>query len=101
MSMIVLVTGATSGFGAAIARRFAAEGHRIVAVGRRRARLETLTDELGAGQVHPLVLDVRDRAAVAAARSRTSSTSGCTWPAPSSSVNVSSRARLRPTATIR
>ena len=67
MSMIVLVTGATSGFGAAIARRFAAEGHRIVAVGRRRARLETLTDELGAGQVHPLVLDVRDRAAVAAA----------------------------------
>jgi NADP-dependent 3-hydroxy acid dehydrogenase YdfG len=34
--MIVFVTGASSGFGAAIARRFAKEGHRIVVTGRRR-----------------------------------------------------------------
>ena len=33
--MIVLVTGATSGFGVSIARRFAADGHRIIATGRR------------------------------------------------------------------
>jgi 3-hydroxy acid dehydrogenase/malonic semialdehyde reductase len=65
--MIVLVTGATSGFGAAIARRFAHEGHRVIAVGRRRERLDALVQELGVGQVHPLVLDVRDRAAIAAA----------------------------------
>ena len=40
--MIVLVTGATSGFGAAIARRFAREGHRIIAAGRRTDRLDAL-----------------------------------------------------------
>ncbi|MGH8141030.1 MAG: SDR family oxidoreductase [Steroidobacteraceae bacterium] len=62
--MTVLVTGATSGFGAAIARRFAADGHRIVAVGRREERLAALVEELGARCVHPVALDVRDRAAV-------------------------------------
>jgi 3-hydroxy acid dehydrogenase/malonic semialdehyde reductase len=67
MSMIILVTGATSGFGLAIARRFAAEGHRIIAAGRRRERLTALVEELGAARVHPVVLDVRDRAAVDAA----------------------------------
>jgi 3-hydroxy acid dehydrogenase/malonic semialdehyde reductase len=67
MSMIVLVTGATSGFGAAIARRFAADGHRIIAAGRRRERLAALAQEFGPARIHPLVLDVRDRAAVEAA----------------------------------
>ncbi|MCK8782892.1 bifunctional NADP-dependent 3-hydroxy acid dehydrogenase/3-hydroxypropionate dehydrogenase YdfG [Roseomonas sp. NAR14] len=61
--MIVLVTGATAGFGLAIARRFAADGARIVAAGRRAERLESLRAELG-DLVHPLELDVRDRAAV-------------------------------------
>ena len=65
--MIVLITGATSGFGAATARRFAADGARIVAVGRRADRLEALRTELGADKVHPVTLDVRDRAAVAEA----------------------------------
>ncbi len=65
--MIVLVTGATAGFGAAIARRFHAAGHKIVAAGRRADRLEALAAELGRETVHPLVLDVRDRDAVAAA----------------------------------
>jgi len=65
--MIVLITGATSGFGAATARRFAEDGARIVAVGRRADRLEALRSELGAEKVHPVTLDVRDRAAVAQA----------------------------------
>lgn len=64
--MNVLVTGATSGFGAAIARRFVREGHRVVATGRRAERLSALAAELG-GHLHPVVLDVRDRAAVEAA----------------------------------
>jgi 3-hydroxy acid dehydrogenase / malonic semialdehyde reductase len=66
MTMIVFVTGATSGFGAAIARRFAAEGHRVVAAGRRHDRLNALVEELGRHRIYPLVLDVRDRRAVEA-----------------------------------
>jgi 3-hydroxy acid dehydrogenase / malonic semialdehyde reductase len=61
--MIVLVTGATSGFGAAIARRFARDGHRIVAAGRRVDRLEALRAELGEA-VFTVPLDVRERPAV-------------------------------------
>ncbi|NGY06298.1 SDR family oxidoreductase [Solimonas terrae] len=63
--MNVLVTGATSGFGAAIARRFITEGHRVVATGRRRERLEALAAECGE-RLHAVALDVRDRAAVEA-----------------------------------
>ncbi len=64
--MIILITGATAGFGAAIARRFAAGGARIVVAGRRRERLDALAAELGRDVIHPLALDVRDRAAVEA-----------------------------------
>jgi 3-hydroxy acid dehydrogenase/malonic semialdehyde reductase len=58
--MIVFVTGATAGFGAAIARRFVREGHKVVAAGRRRERLEALKKELGA-PVWTVELDVRER----------------------------------------
>lgn len=61
--MIVLVTGATSGFGEAIARRFITEGHRVVATGRRSERLDALRSELG-GDLWTLPLDVTDREAV-------------------------------------
>ncbi|NDG50919.1 MAG: SDR family NAD(P)-dependent oxidoreductase [Rhodospirillales bacterium] len=55
--MIILVTGATAGFGLAIARRFASQGGRIIAAGRRAERLEALQAELGEA-VLPLALDV-------------------------------------------
>jgi 3-hydroxy acid dehydrogenase/malonic semialdehyde reductase len=64
--MIVLVTGASVGFGAATARRFARDGARVIAAGRRNEKLEELRRELGEN-VLPLALDVSDRAAVAAA----------------------------------
>jgi 3-hydroxy acid dehydrogenase/malonic semialdehyde reductase len=63
--MIVFVTGASAGFGAAIARAFVKGGHRVVATARRRDRLDALARELG-GNLLPLELDVRDRAAVEA-----------------------------------
>ncbi len=67
MSSTILITGATAGIGAAAARRFAGEGWRVVATGRRRERLDALVAELGADKIHPVVLDIRDEAAVAAA----------------------------------
>lgn len=64
--MIIMVTGATAGFGTAIARRFVKEGHRVIAVGRRADRLENLQRELG-DALFPLALDVTQRANVDAA----------------------------------
>ncbi|HZR36573.1 MAG TPA: SDR family oxidoreductase [Nevskia sp.] len=61
--MIVFVTGASAGFGAAIARRFIADGARVVATARRLERLKALRQELGE-RLLPVELDVRDRAAV-------------------------------------
>lgn len=64
--MIVFVTGATAGFGAAIARRFIHDGATVIACGRREERLSALQRELGP-RLHPLQLDVTDRQAVSAA----------------------------------
>jgi 3-hydroxy acid dehydrogenase/malonic semialdehyde reductase len=65
MALTILVTGATAGFGAAMARRFIRDGHRVIAAGRRQDRLDALSGELGPA-LFPLVLDVTDAAAVAA-----------------------------------
>ncbi len=63
---VVFVTGATAGFGLAIARRFASDGARVVVTGRRAELLAKLKAELGE-RLHTLEFDVRDRMAVAAA----------------------------------
>jgi len=63
---IVFVTGASSGFGAATARRFASEGFRVVAAARRTERVKEFAEEFGS-RVLPVTLDVRDRDTVAQA----------------------------------
>ena len=60
---IVFITGATAGFGEAMARRFAAAGHALVLTGRRAERLAKLKSELKV-PVHTIELDIRDRKAV-------------------------------------
>jgi NADP-dependent 3-hydroxy acid dehydrogenase YdfG len=60
-----VVTGATSGIGAATARRLAADGAAVALAGRREARLRELAAEID-GAV-PVTLDVADRDAVRAA----------------------------------
>ena len=64
--MIVLITGASSGFGEAAARRFVAGGHRVIAAARRVDRLSQLGKELG-GALLPLAMDVTDPASITAA----------------------------------
>lgn len=72
---VVFITGASSGFGAAIARRFAGLGARLILAARRYERLEALAAEISGGPagasagarrpaIHLLRLDVRDRGAV-------------------------------------
>lgn len=61
-TLTLVVTGATSGIGAATVRRFASAGSKVVAVGRRADRLEGLKAEFG-DLIHPLELDVRDEKA--------------------------------------
>ncbi|HEY6758428.1 MAG TPA: SDR family oxidoreductase [Baekduia sp.] len=75
----VCVTGASSGFGAAIARRFATSGDRVVAAARRGERLAPLAEEFG-DRVHVVELDVRDGAGVERALT--------TLPAPFSAIDV-------------
>jgi len=65
-TLTVLVTGATSGFGAAVCRRFAKAGAKVIATGRRGDRLKALKKELGK-RCHTAEFDVRERRQVEAA----------------------------------
>jgi serine 3-dehydrogenase len=63
----ILVTGASSGFGAASAARFAHAGWRVIACARRGTRLQELVARYGAELVHACVFDIRDATAMQAA----------------------------------
>jgi uncharacterized protein len=72
MKPVVLITGASSGIGAALAKVFAAHGHEIALVARRQDRLEALTGEIAAaGRPRPTLITVdlerRDGASAIAA----------------------------------
>jgi NAD(P)-dependent dehydrogenase (short-subunit alcohol dehydrogenase family) len=64
---VALVTGASSGIGAAAARALAAAGAAVAVLARRREPLEAFAAELGEDAALPLVADVADSAQVAAA----------------------------------
>ncbi|KAB8331509.1 SDR family oxidoreductase [Scytonema tolypothrichoides VB-61278] len=69
-NQIVLITGASSGIGAACAKVFANAGAKLILAARRLERLQELADEVSknfATEIHLLQLDVRDRTAVESA----------------------------------
>jgi 3-hydroxy acid dehydrogenase / malonic semialdehyde reductase len=68
-NQIVLITGASSGIGAACARVFADAGAKLILAARRLDKLQQLVETLNvtSAQVHLIQLDVRDRSAVESA----------------------------------
>jgi len=67
MTKTAMITGATSGFGAASVRRFAKAGWHVIATGRRADRLGSLAKELGPDKVHVASFDMRKPDAIEAA----------------------------------
>lgn len=65
---VVAITGASSGIGMALARRFAGGGRKLLLIARRRERLEALARELPGAVACPL--DLRDGEALAALMAR-------------------------------
>jgi len=81
---VILVTGASSGIGAAACSLFAREGAKVIAAARREDRIHALADELkGAGlEASAVVCDVRDEAS-SPARSPSPSRPMADWTGPS------------------
>jgi NADP-dependent 3-hydroxy acid dehydrogenase YdfG len=70
MNRTILISGATSGFGKAIAEKFSSEGDNVIITGRRQERLDELAGTINAGgkaKALALCFDIRDRKAVFAA----------------------------------
>ncbi|MBB3107931.1 3-hydroxy acid dehydrogenase/malonic semialdehyde reductase [Psychrobacter luti] len=61
--MNVLITGASAGFGKALAERLVANGHRVIGCARRLDKLNALADTLGEAFL-PVVMDVSDTASI-------------------------------------
>src|SRR5215831_1983408 len=55
---VTVLTGASSGIGAALARVFAEHGHELALVARREPELTALADEIAANRKRPLVLAI-------------------------------------------
>ncbi len=63
MERVLLITGASSGIGAATARAASREGYKLVLTARAKERLEPLPQELGPENVLSVAMDVTDMAA--------------------------------------
>ena len=67
MSKIILITGASSGFGKAIAEKFAAGGWNLILTARRQEKLATVATDLEKQfgiKTLPLIFDIQDKKAV-------------------------------------
>ena len=81
--MLIWITGASAGFGQAMARQFVARGHRVVGMARRAERLHALQRELGEA-FYPLVMDVAQTADIG----KTLATLPAEWREPDVLVNL-------------
>jgi serine 3-dehydrogenase len=64
MTKTAFVTGASSGFGAALVRRFTREGWQVFGTARRKERLQALAEEVGPDKFTYAAFDIRDTAAL-------------------------------------
>lgn len=79
---LVIVTGASSGIGAELARQLSMAGRPVLAVARRADRLQGLATEAastGRGPIHPLAVDLTQERAAEQIRDRARSLGGATW----------------------